>query len=80
MNTYLVIALVDKAKLVAAAKGGVNVHYTGHYILIYGFDPGTGDYLIRDPSSVDTHRMAAAELDAARRAYGTDEDLLFIHR
>lgn len=45
--------------------------YTGHYIVVCGYDPTAAEFLCRDPAS---HRrdlvISAKALDAARRAFG----------
>lgn len=51
----------------------------GHYVLLVGYDGSTHEYVVRDPASGRPHlRVGAAALDAARRAFGTDEDLLVV--
>lgn len=84
----LVIALVDKRKLldpyteacmVLPALCGIDAGYTGHYILIIGFDSEPGQFVVRDPAAmVSELRVSAAALDQARRSFGTDEDLIII--
>lgn len=85
----LIIVLVDKSKL---AMRDANLQpsstcamppYTGHYILIHGYDPLSDAFMVRDPAwdvprICSTGRVAAERLDNARVAHGTDEDLLFI--
>ena len=77
-SKYLVVALVDKSKLneCVVAQGAP---YTGHFILLHGYDRMKDEYLVKDPASGDSlTRVPADRLEAARTAYGTDEDLLFI--
>lgn len=53
--------------------------YTGHYIVVCGYDPAEGAFICRDPAA---HRrdvtISTAALEAARRSFGTDEDLLLV--
>ncbi|XP_004503213.1 guanylyl cyclase 1 [Cicer arietinum] len=83
---YIAIALVDHSKL---SHAGQDVHvpgifcnnsdYTGHYVLICGFDAGADMFEIRDPASSRKHkRISSKSLQEARKAFGTDEDLLLI--
>jgi len=84
----LVIALVDKRKLdpwLMAADMclptlcGMDLGYTGHYILIVGFDAAQQEFIVRDPAtSSPEHRVSVSALEQARRSFGTDEDLLVI--
>ncbi|KAG2449447.1 hypothetical protein HYH02_005594 [Chlamydomonas schloesseri] len=58
---------------------GMELGYAGHYVLLVGFDAATQEYTIRDPAAqVHTLRVTAAALDAARRSFGTDEDILVV--
>jgi hypothetical protein len=53
--------------------------YTGHYVLVCGYDGGRGDFVVRDPaSSRHTLYVPAASFEEARKSFGTDEDLLLI--
>eukprot|EP00197_Chlamydomonas_leiostraca_P005328 CAMPEP_0202860038 /NCGR_PEP_ID=MMETSP1391-20130828/1915_1 /ASSEMBLY_ACC=CAM_ASM_000867 /TAXON_ID=1034604 /ORGANISM="Chlamydomonas leiostraca, Strain SAG 11-49" /LENGTH=238 /DNA_ID=CAMNT_0049539165 /DNA_START=260 /DNA_END=972 /DNA_ORIENTATION=- len=91
----LVLVLVDKRRLdpwLAAADaclpyalcglaGSDVVGYTGHYILLVGYDGARGEFLVRDPagsSGGEPARITPGALDAARKAFGTDEDVLFL--
>lgn len=83
----LVIALVDKRKLdpfTDACMGlptlcGIDAGYTGHYIVIVGFDSARQQFIVRDPAAmVSELRVGATALDQARRSFGTDEDLIII--
>jgi hypothetical protein len=63
----------------AASAGGGGSGYTGHYIVICGYDPLAGEFLCRDPASHRRDLVISAEaLDAARLSFGTDEDLLLV--
>jgi Guanylylate cyclase len=79
---YLAICLVDKAKLLYNDSAG-NTQYTGHYILLHGFDSTTDSFYYKDPALYRnagsyTGRLSSLVLDMARQSYGTDEDLIFV--
>lgn len=58
----------------ASLSGG---QYTGHYVLLCGYDAQADEFLLYDPAITEQRlRVPAARLDAARRYFGTDEDLL----
>lgn len=77
-SRYLVVALVDKSKLMKCLSTK-DTPYTGHFILLHGYDRLKDEYLVKDPAAGDAlTRVPAERLEAARTAYGTDEDLLFI--
>ncbi|BDA40954.1 Protein GUCD1 [Coccomyxa sp. Obi] len=94
MGGVLVIALVDKTRLAghtvsAVALPAVNLGlttrlgiapaYTGHYIVICGYDCETDRFMIQDPASTaEMDSVPTCSLEAARHAYGTDEDLLLV--
>ncbi|XP_024403500.1 guanylyl cyclase 1 [Physcomitrium patens] len=84
---FLAIALVDKRKLshpwldelCLADCCGLNTGYTGHYVVICGYDMDADEFEIRDPASGSTsERISLDALDEARKAFGTDEDILLI--
>ncbi|XP_027335916.1 protein GUCD1 [Abrus precatorius] len=84
---YIAIALVDHSKLSHAWQEDVQVPgvfsnnsgYTGHYVLLCGYDAGADMFEIRDPASSKKHkRISSKSLEEARKAFGTDEDLLLI--
>jgi hypothetical protein len=66
--------------------------YTGHYVVVCGYDENTDCFCVRDPAvppsktylrtaSDDPNRAVPAwALENARRAFGTDEDLLLVRR
>eukprot|EP00029_Vermamoeba_vermiformis_P014488 TRINITY_DN9608_c0_g1_i1.p1 TRINITY_DN9608_c0_g1~~TRINITY_DN9608_c0_g1_i1.p1 ORF type:complete len:239 (-),score=2.81 TRINITY_DN9608_c0_g1_i1:32-748(-) len=57
------------------AKG----EFEGHYILIEGYDSNTNKILYKDPSSAQPQCSSSIEsFEKARKATGTDEDLIFI--
>lgn len=83
---YIAIALVDQNKL-SYVRQDVHIpgalsndsEYTGHYVLICGFDAGADMFEIRDPaSSRKRKRISSKSLEEARKAFGTDEDILLI--
>ncbi|XP_019439422.1 PREDICTED: protein GUCD1 isoform X2 [Lupinus angustifolius] len=83
----IAIALVDHNKLSHVWQEddhvpGVfsnNPGYTGHYVLICGYDAEADMFEIRDPASSKKHnRVSSKSLEEARKAFGTDEDLLLI--
>jgi len=50
--------------------------YLGHYIILVGVDENGLYYL--DPARKGRHFVAAVNFEVARKAAGTDEDLIFI--
>lgn len=54
--------------------------YLGHYVVLSGYDPSTRTFSVRDPAggAGDAVAVPGAALDAARWAWGTDEDLLLV--
>ncbi|KAK3246418.1 hypothetical protein CYMTET_44044 [Cymbomonas tetramitiformis] len=86
---WLLIALVDKRKLNSwhtAAESClpqccVMAGYTGHYIVLCGYDGERQEYVVRDPaSSATTVQISEVSLEEARKSFGTDEDLLIVSR
>uniref|UniRef100_A0A5B7AL02 Guanylyl cyclase 1 n=1 Tax=Davidia involucrata TaxID=16924 RepID=A0A5B7AL02_DAVIN len=85
---YIAIALVDQYKLSSRSwledvcvtdfySGSSG--YTGHYVVICGYDALTDEFEIRDPASSRKHeRVTSKCLEEARKSFGTDEDLLLI--
>ena len=56
-----------------------NHGYLGHFVLLCGFDARSNHFALRDPDGpARVRRVAAAALDEARAAFGTDEDLLLV--
>ncbi|XP_047324825.1 guanylyl cyclase 1 [Impatiens glandulifera] len=83
----IAIALVDQYKLSRTWLEDVclpgfysgSAGYTGHYIVICGYDADTDEFEIRDPASSRKHeKVSAGSLENARKSFGTDEDLLLI--
>ncbi|KAH7306302.1 hypothetical protein KP509_22G005500 [Ceratopteris richardii] len=84
---FLAIALVDKRKLCypwledlcLSDCCGMMAGYTGHYIVICGYNVDLEEFEIRDPaSSSEQGRISLQALDEARKSFGTDEDLLLV--
>ncbi|KAJ4836552.1 Guanylyl cyclase 1 [Turnera subulata] len=84
---YIAIVLVDQYKLSqswlqSAILSGANADelgYTGHYVVICGYDAGVDEFEIRDPATNREHeRISSKCLEEARKSFGTDEDLLLI--
>lgn len=84
---YVAVALVDKYKLsqswledicVSACYVG-NPGYTGHYVVICGYDADAEEFEIRDPASSRKYERVSMEcLEEARKSFGTDEDILLV--
>lgn len=84
---YVAIALVDQHKLsrswvedvCASGLGDSGPSYTGHYIVICGYDADEDEFEIRDPaSSRKQDKVTSRCLGEARKSFGTDEDILLI--
>ncbi|KZV34977.1 hypothetical protein F511_04951 [Dorcoceras hygrometricum] len=84
---FVAIALVDQYKLSNSRPDGVFVSdicsgstsYTGHYIVICGYDALTDEFEIRDPASSRKREMITSWcLEQAHKSFGTDEDLLLV--
>jgi hypothetical protein len=55
--------------------------YTGHYVVVMGYDDTTGTFELRDPAvSLQKSIVRSVDLDLARRSFGTDQDLLLVRR
>ena len=56
-----------------------NGGYIGHYVLLTGFDEARDGYYLLDPAKQSDELFVHSEhLNAARRAHGTDEDLVVV--
>lgn len=84
---YVAIALVDQYKLRPSWAEDVYIPhfysgsagYTGHYVVICGYDALSDAFEIRDPaSSRQQERITSRCLAEARKSFGTDEDILLI--
>ncbi|GJV79345.1 GUCD1-like protein [Tanacetum coccineum] len=82
---FIVIALVDQCILSQPWREDVRMPrfyegtaaYTGHYVVICGYDAHTDEFEIRDPASPrESDRISSKCLEEARKSYGTDEDIL----
>ena len=81
----LVIVLVDRWQLAeqvhCCCKLGKQPSYAGHYLLVSDYDDSAGEFVAHDPSgAAGITRISAADLDKARRVFGTDEDVLIVSR
>jgi len=53
--------------------------YLGHYVVVVGYEATQGAFLVRDPASASPLVLVSDErLEAARKAFGTDEDILLV--
>lgn len=86
-GNYVAIALVDQYKLSCTWLEDVYISglycgssgYTGHFVVICGYDADRGEFDIRDPASSRKYdRVTMNCLDEARKSFGTDEDLLLV--
>ncbi|KAL5733118.1 hypothetical protein ACOSP7_032456 [Xanthoceras sorbifolium] len=86
-GNYIAIALVDQDKLsqswmedvIIPGLYGNDSSYTGHYVVICGYDADADEFEIRDPASARKHeRVSSKRLEEARKSFGTDEDILLI--
>lgn len=86
---HVVIALVDKdlhnlAVPLWFSPGAQTqeIGFKGHYIVLCGYSSDTEDYVVRDPDPRTAYlgplSIGADLLDRARKAFGTDEDLLIV--
>ncbi|CAA3022354.1 Hypothetical predicted protein [Olea europaea subsp. europaea] len=82
---YIAIALVDQYKLSHSWLEDVYVSdfyngspdYTGHYVIICGYDAVTNEFEIRDPKFCRKfERVTSSCLQESRKSFGTDEDIL----
>ena len=81
----MVITLVDKRLLPTGSTIARLIHqqlaagFVGHYVIVCGHQPRTQCVLITDPACGEGRTaVPIAEYEAARKAFGTDEDLLLI--
>lgn len=57
-----------------------NNHYSGHFIVVIGYDDYRNIVFYRNPASARNLSFTSYHcFEAARRSYGTDEDVLFIY-
>ena len=82
----------DESANVSKARSTLD-GYTGHYVVVCGYDESSDCFVVRDPAvpPLDANEsasefpsrksfVAASALETARRAFGTDEDLLLVRR
>ena len=77
----VVLALVDRRFMHCEQCGCtcVSTEYAGHYVVVDGYDEARGVFSYMDPGVLAARcTISSAMFDTARRAPGTDEDLLFI--
>lgn len=71
----LLILLVDINRI----NSGRTNRYTGHYIIVCGYDSVTQEYSYLDPALTSTVKTITSHgLDEARCCEGTDEDIIII--
>ena len=86
---HVLVMLIDKRVLSSWASESCSVlygaqslmllSYTGHYVVICGFDTSSQQYSVCDPAGVSSPVRVPAEcLETARRSFGTDEDILLV--
>jgi len=86
----LVVVLVDKrylqctlcnrsTQLISNSLMRLSPGFLGHYVLICGYNSSTDSYLIKDPATNRNSCVVRARiLENARKAFGTDEDVLYL--
>lgn len=77
----LVVALVDARRLpwASAEAAESTSQFVGHFVLLLAVDEDRGGYIVTDPGAEEERCFVHfQDLEAARRADGTDEDLLLI--
>jgi len=53
--------------------------FTGHYVILCGYDSATSRFDVCDPAcDCPRYTVATDQLDAARKAWGTDEDIIIM--
>mmetsp|Transcript_43864 Transcript_43864/g.73040 ORF Transcript_43864/g.73040 Transcript_43864/m.73040 type:complete len:285 (-) Transcript_43864:166-1020(-) len=82
---WLLIALVDKRKLsppqCLSQCCGIGSGYTGHYVVVCGYDADRQEFELRDPASSSALLVVSESgFEDARKAFGTDEDILLVSR
>ncbi|XP_068668501.1 guanylyl cyclase 1-like isoform X1 [Aristolochia californica] len=85
---FIAVALVDKYKLSCQSwlediyfseYIGGSPGYTGHFVVICGYDADRKEFEIRDPASPRKYeRVSMLCLEKARKSFGTDEDILLV--
>lgn len=87
-NDKLLLVLVDRcllrrslcvAKLNTSNRYRSSHGFLGHYVLLYAFHEASDNFLVKDPASFQEFCVVpASNLEIARKAFGTDEDIIFI--
>ncbi|KAK9813421.1 hypothetical protein WJX73_007592 [Symbiochloris irregularis] len=86
IDGHVAIVLLDKG-ILTGSKAAVQARsceqsessYAGHYVVLTGFLPTSDRFLMLDPALEPAALpVSSTALDAARKAFGTDEDLLLI--
>lgn len=58
---------------------GYGDEYTGHYVVVCGYNADTDSFIIQDPSAGCCNiTVTSGTFENARKAWGTDEDLLIV--
>jgi Guanylylate cyclase len=53
--------------------------FLGHYVLLYAYDAKVEKFLMKDPASMCEACVISADvLESARKAFGTDQDIIYI--
>ena len=81
----LVVALIDKrllpsgSTIVRMLTSHVNLGFIGHYIIVCGYNANNNTICVADPAAYEARvYVRLPDFEAARKAFGTDEDLLVI--
>lgn len=80
----LVIALIDANALygresLSSGTGAATRSFAGHYVLLAGIDCASDSLVVKDPARPEeTLHVPASQMELARQARGTDEDLLLV--
>jgi hypothetical protein len=64
-------------------SGGGSAVYIGHYVVLQGWDAERDEFCVSDPdpqAPAAAWWVPSAALEAARKRFGTDEDLLLVPR
>jgi hypothetical protein len=80
-NKIIAIILVDSNILNLAGYSATPATYSGHFIILSAYKPETNKFEYVNPSSSKPFYkyINVEKLDRARKATGTDEDLIFIN-
>jgi Guanylylate cyclase len=84
-DNMLILVLLDKRLLSCplcdqrAPSRPESPGFLGHYVMLYAYDAQVDSFLMKDPASLrDACVISSSTLEAARSAFGTDEDIIFI--